>query len=121
MPGKHWGSRPSSWLLQCLEISRVPMTVTRTHRKTRVTSNVITPTKLQPRNLLSKRRVRVSTIVDRITTSLEEDIVLGRRHPRERLIEQDLCDRFKTHRADVRLAFFELEKMGIIQRIPNRG
>lgn len=56
-----------------------------------------------------------------IATSLEEDIVLGRRHPRERLIEQDLGDRFHTHRGDVRLALFELEKKGIIQRIPNRG
>ena len=97
------------------------MTVIRTLRKKRLTSNAITPTGLQPRQLLSKRRVREPAIVDLITTSLEEDIVLGRRHPRERLIEQDLGDRFKTHRADVRLAFFELEKKGIIQRIPNRG
>jgi DNA-binding GntR family transcriptional regulator len=57
----------------------------------------------------------------RIARSLEEDIVLGRRHPRERLIEQDLCERFRTHRGDVRLALFELEQKGIVQRIPNRG
>ena len=56
-----------------------------------------------------------------IATSLEEDIVLGRRHPRERLVEQDLCDHFNTHRGDVRLALFELEKKGIVQRIPHRG
>jgi DNA-binding GntR family transcriptional regulator len=60
-------------------------------------------------------------MADRIATSLEEDIVLGRRHPRERLVEQDLCDRFNTHRGDVRLALFELEKKGIVQRIPHRG
>src|SRR6202161_883920 len=60
-------------------------------------------------------------VADRITTSLKEDIVLGRRHPRERLVEQDLCDRFDTHRGDVRLALFELEKKGIVERIPNRG
>jgi DNA-binding GntR family transcriptional regulator len=60
-------------------------------------------------------------MADVIATSLEEDIVLGRCHPRERLIEQDLCDRFNTHRGDVRLALFELEKKGVIQRIPNRG
>jgi DNA-binding GntR family transcriptional regulator len=64
---------------------------------------------------------REKSLVDVIVTSLEEDIVLGRRHPRERLIEQDLCDRFKTHRGDVRLALFELEKKGVVQRIPNRG
>ena len=56
-----------------------------------------------------------------IATRLEEDIVLGRRHPRERLVEQDLCNYFHTHRGDVRLALFELEKKGIVQRIPNRG
>src|ERR1700674_749975 len=60
-------------------------------------------------------------MADVIARRLEEDIVLGRRHPRERLIEQDLCEQFNTHRADVRLAFLELEKKGIIQRIPNRG
>lgn len=65
--------------------------------------------------------MRVHAMASVIATSLEEDIVLGRRHPRERLVEQDLCDRFKTHRGDVRLALFELEKKGIVQRIPNRG
>src|SRR6202158_637295 len=56
-----------------------------------------------------------------IARSIEEDIVLGRRQPRERLIEQDLCDLFQTHRGDVRLALFELEKKGLVGRIPNRG
>jgi DNA-binding GntR family transcriptional regulator len=56
-----------------------------------------------------------------IAKSIEEDIVLGRRQPRERLIEQDLCDLFQTHRGDVRLALFELEKKGLVERIPNRG
>ena len=67
------------------------------------------------------RTLPEKTMPDIIATGLEEDIVLGRRHPRERLIEQDLCDRFNTHRGDVRLALFELEKKGIVQRIPNRG
>jgi len=56
-----------------------------------------------------------------IAKSIEEDIVLGRRQPRERLVEQDLCDLFLTHRGDVRLALFELEKKGLVERIPNRG
>ena len=60
-------------------------------------------------------------MADVIATRLEEDIVLGRRHPRERLIEQDICDLFDTHRGDVRLALYELEKKGIVQRIRNRG
>lgn len=66
-------------------------------------------------------RARKPAVAERIAARLEEDIVLGRRHPRERLIEQDLCDRFDTHRGDVRLALFELEKKGLIERIPNRG
>src|ERR1700755_3336508 len=56
-----------------------------------------------------------------IARRIEEDIVLGRRHPRERLIEQDLSDLFHTHRGDVRLSLFELEKKGLVERIPNRG
>ena len=56
-----------------------------------------------------------------IARRIEEDIVLGRRHPRERLIEQDLCNLFDTHRGDVRLALFELEKKGLVERVPNRG
>jgi DNA-binding GntR family transcriptional regulator len=56
-----------------------------------------------------------------IAKRIEEDIVLGRRQPRERLVEQDLCDQFRTHRGDVRLALFELEKKGLVGRIPNRG
>jgi DNA-binding GntR family transcriptional regulator len=96
------------------------MTVARTFRQKPVTRRAA-PAKRQPRKLPSKRGERGPTIAERIATRLEEEIVLGRRHPRERLIEQDLCAQFGTHRADVRLAFFELEKKGIIQRVPNRG
>jgi DNA-binding GntR family transcriptional regulator len=70
---------------------------------------------------LPRQRARQPAVAGLIARSLEEDIVLGRRHPRERLVEQDLCDRFNTHRGDVRLALFELEKKGIVERIPNRG
>ena len=79
------------------------------------------PLKRAPRKPAAKRGARGPAIAELIATRLEEEIVLGRRHPRERLIEQELCDAFHTHRADVRLALFELEKKGIIQRIPNRG
>jgi DNA-binding GntR family transcriptional regulator len=64
------------------------------------------------------REPAAATVISR---RIEEDIVLGRRQPRERLIEQDLCDLFRTHRGDVRLALFELEKKGLVERIPNRG
>jgi DNA-binding GntR family transcriptional regulator len=97
------------------------MTVSRTLRQKSAARTATAPLKRQLRKLPPKHREREPAIADLIATSLEEDIVLGRRHPRERLIEQDLCEQFNTHRADVRLALFELEKKGIIQRIPNRG
>jgi DNA-binding GntR family transcriptional regulator len=56
-----------------------------------------------------------------ISAQLEEDIVLGRLQPREHLVEQDLADRFGTHRAAVRQALFDLDKKGLIKRVPNRG
>src|ERR1700686_1145852 len=64
---------------------------------------------------------REPAAAEMIARRIEEDIVLGRRQPKERLVEQDLCDLFKTHRGDVRLALFELEKKGLVERIPNRG
>src|SRR5258708_16196425 len=54
-----------------------------------------------------------------ISARLEEDIVLGRLQPRERLVEQDLADRFGTHRAAVRQALFDLDKTGLIERSPH--
>ena len=78
------------------------------------------PSAAKPRQV-SSAPVREPTAAGVIARSIEEDIVLGRRGPRERLIEQDLCDRFHTHRGDVRLALFELEKKGLVERIPNRG
>jgi DNA-binding GntR family transcriptional regulator len=97
------------------------MSVGRTLRQKSSTRGAAAPAKRRLRKAPSKRGVRGPAIAERIATRLEEEIVLGRRHPRERLIEQDLCEQFDTHRADVRLAFFQLEKKGIIQRIPNRG
>lgn len=94
---------------------RSPMTPTRMPRRRGVRRKIGTPYRAPALD------IRGQSVAERIATSLEEDIVLGRCHPRARLIEQDLCDRFNTHRGDVRLALFELEKKGIVQRIPNRG
>jgi len=98
-----------------------PMTVSRTAGPKRVRRLAGTAAKPQASETTSPARAREPGIAHVVATSLEEDIVLGRRHPRERLIEQDLCEHFNTHRGDVRLALFELEKKGLIQRIPNRG
>jgi DNA-binding GntR family transcriptional regulator len=97
------------------------MTASRTVGPKPLTRDATAAAKPRPGKAPPKRRARQPAIANVIATSLEEDIVLGRCHPRERLIEQDLCDRFNTHRGDVRLALFELEKKGIVRRIPNRG
>jgi DNA-binding GntR family transcriptional regulator len=111
---------PGAKVTDALRFSKIAMTASGIVRKKPTTRG--TATAKEPRSKLpSKRRARQAAVARAIATRLEEDIVLGRRHPRERLIEQDLCEQFNTHRADVRLAFFDLEKKGIIERIPNRG
>lgn len=59
--------------------------------------------------------------VDAIVAAVEEDIVLGRLHPKERLVEEDLLERFDAKRHVVRQALFQLESIGLIERIKNRG
>lgn len=75
----------------------------------------------KPRPTEDASREREQPAAALIARQIEEDIVLGRRQPRERLIEQELSELFQTHRGDVRLALFELEKKGLVERIPNRG
>ena len=52
---------------------------------------------------------------------LEEDIVLGRLHPRERLIEDDLMRRFGCKRHAAREVLAELARMGLVERRKNIG
>ncbi len=56
-----------------------------------------------------------------IAVQLEEDIVLGRLQPRERLIEEDLSERFAVKRHIVRQAIIDLERLGLVERVRNRG
>ncbi len=56
-----------------------------------------------------------------IVQALEEDIVFGRVHPRERLIENDLMERFGAKRHVVRQALAELERIGLAERLPGRS
>lgn len=66
-------------------------------------------------------QAREAASLETIVRALEEDIVLGRLHPRERLIEEELLDRFGATRHTIRLALMELDRMGLVERIPNRG
>lgn len=52
---------------------------------------------------------------------LEEDIVLGQLHPRERLIEDDLIRRFGLKRHAAREVLAELARLGLVERRKNIG
>lgn len=59
--------------------------------------------------------------LEQLTRQLEEDIALGRLKPRERLIEDELMQRFDTKRNVVRQVLFELEKLVLVVRARNKG
>ena len=52
---------------------------------------------------------------------LEEDIVFGVLPARSRIVEERIADRFGFKRHTVREALAQLEDMGLVRRIPNRG
>lgn len=56
-----------------------------------------------------------------VAATLEEEIVLGWLMPRERLIEEELAERLDVKRHVVREALAELERVGLVERVPNRG
>lgn len=56
-----------------------------------------------------------------LVRALEDDIVLGRLHPRERLVEDELMARFGAKRHVVRDALARLEQMGLVERRRNVG
>lgn len=63
----------------------------------------------------------VAAVVQEVVGALEEEIVLGILHPRERLVEDDLMSRFAVKRHVVRNALAELETQGLVQRKRNSG
>ncbi|HEX5731056.1 GntR family transcriptional regulator [Microbacterium sp.] len=52
---------------------------------------------------------------------IAHDIREGVYHPRERLIEVELCARYRTSRNAVRGALIELAALGLVEREANRG
>lgn len=59
----------------------------------------------------------LTTIVQR----LEEEIVLGFLHPKERLVEDELMKRFNVKRHLIRTALDELVQLGVVERRKNIG
>ncbi len=56
-----------------------------------------------------------------VVSALEEDIVFGRLHPRERLVEEELMSRFAVKRHIAREALSSMERMGLVERRKNIG
>jgi DNA-binding GntR family transcriptional regulator len=56
-----------------------------------------------------------------IAAAIEEEIALGYLRPRERLVEEELADRFSVKRHFIRQALAELDAIGVVVRQPNRG
>lgn len=56
-----------------------------------------------------------------VANELEEQIVLGVLHPRERLVEDDLCERYNLKRHVARLVLAEVERRGLVERRKNVG
>jgi DNA-binding GntR family transcriptional regulator len=77
--------------------------------------------KVQATDVAPRLPAASSDPLRRIVDELETDIVFGRLHPRERLVEDDLLTRFDAKRHIVRQALVELERMGLVERARNRG
>jgi DNA-binding GntR family transcriptional regulator len=56
-----------------------------------------------------------------VVAELEEDIVLGLLHPRERLVEDDLMQRFGILRHVARAALAQLVQLGLVEHKKNVG
>ena len=68
-----------------------------------------------------KTKRPTSTSAEFIFRSLKADISLGRLHPRERLVEAELVERFNSHRPAVREALGMLAQLGLVVHVPNKG
>jgi DNA-binding GntR family transcriptional regulator len=79
------------------------------------------PVRGQVRAKATSRDRNLEKVVSRVVATLEEDIVLGYLHPRVRLVEDDLRDRFGLKRHVVRQVLLELERMGLVERRKNVG
>jgi DNA-binding GntR family transcriptional regulator len=92
-------------------------------------SSVPTPTKRRSagaaaapaRESTPARDRNIDATVQRVAGTLEEEIVLGMLHPRERLVEDDLCERFALKRHVARMVLAELEQRGLVERRKNVG
>lgn len=72
-------------------------------------------------SLRSSTSRQLSPALAAVVAALEEDIVLGQLHPRERLVEDELIERFQVRRHVARAALAELVHMGLVEHRKNVG
>lgn len=75
---------------------------------------------LVPEAPVTRKPVHGATVAH-IVESLRTDILAHRFRPGERLVENDLTQRFKVSRGPVREALRRLAAEGLIEHLPNRG
>lgn len=63
----------------------------------------------------------MSVLRSDVATRLYEDIVIGVHGPGNKLVEERLAKVYDTKRHILRDAFNDLEELGLVDRIPNRG
>lgn len=63
----------------------------------------------------------MSSLIERVTAELRRMVVSGELAPGERVVELDLAARLNVSRTPLRLAFTELEREGLFERLPKRG
>lgn len=63
----------------------------------------------------------MSSLIDRVAAELRRQVLAGELAPDERVVELDLAARLNVSRTPLRLAFTELEREGLFERLPKRG
>lgn len=74
-----------------------------------------------PMSLEAEPAAHAHDALGAMVAAIEEDVVFGRLHPRERLVEDDLMARFEVKRHIAREALAALDRMGLIERRKNVG
>jgi GntR family transcriptional regulator of vanillate catabolism len=63
----------------------------------------------------------MASLIERVTAELRRLVLAGELAPGERVVELELASRLEVSRTPLRLAFGELEREGLFERLPKRG
>ena len=63
----------------------------------------------------------MASLIESVAAELRRLVLSGELAPNERLVELDLASRLNVSRTPLRLAFTELEREGLFERLPKRG